>query len=139
MNTFAKLHSDLVWNDVYLDFLKIFPQKAQQEQDQSSSDVSVPDQKVGFEPRFKNKSVSCCQLLDCTLTAGLLIWIIIAYLTQWVDSRRNEEFQIIIVWQHTPVHEVTECKHGLDADQHFIVWLLLTQAEEILVSQSVLI
>ena len=72
-------------------------------------------------------------------TYELLIWIMIADLTQWVDSRMNEKFQIIIVWQQTPVHHVTERKHGLDADQDFIVWLLLAQAEEILVSQSVLI
>jgi len=82
---------------------------------------------------------AAAQRVHSELTADLLIRVIIADLTQWVDSRRNEEFQIIIVWQHTPVHEVTECKHGLDADQHFIVWLLLAQAEEILVSQSVLI
>jgi len=36
---------------------------------------------------------------------------------QWINSRWNEEFQFIIVRQHSPVHHVTTYKHVLNGLQ----------------------
>ena len=47
------------------------------------------------------------------------------FFRQWINSKWNKEFQLIVVRQHTPLHQVTIYEQWLGILQPVVTWLLL--------------